>query len=211
MGIEFEQLEPYLDSLIPERPSELQKMEAYAEVHNFPILGPASGHLCYQLTRMMNAKRVFELGSGYGYSTAWFARGVQENKGGEVHHSVYDPQLTRMAQTHLSNMGYNEIVHFHTGESVEELSKTSGQFDLIFNDIDKDAYPESLPVIAKKLRPGGLLIIDNMLWYGAVWDENDLQPSTMGVRSTVHHLTKSVDWISSLLPIRDGLIIAFRK
>ena len=80
------QLRDYLDGLIPARPPELARMEAYAREHGFPIIGPACGHLCYQRARTIGARQVFELGSGYGYSTAFFACAVRDNGGGAVHH-----------------------------------------------------------------------------------------------------------------------------
>ncbi|HTD47970.1 MAG TPA: O-methyltransferase, partial [bacterium] len=80
----------YLEGLIPARPPVLQEMEAYARKARFPIVGPVVGHLFYLLTRLGGARRVFELGSGYGYSTAWFAMGVRDNGGGEVFHVVWD-------------------------------------------------------------------------------------------------------------------------
>src|SRR5215472_12578425 len=125
----------YLDSLVPPRPAELQQMEAYAQQHDFPIIGPASGQLCYMLARMIGARRVFELGSGYGYSTAWFARAVQESGGGEVHHVVWDEELSRMACGHLAALGYSDIVRYHVSEAVAALRAADGPFDLIFNDI----------------------------------------------------------------------------
>ena len=79
----------YLDDLVPPRSAELVRMEEHAREIGFPIVGPASGQLCYQITRM-SARPVFELGSGFGYSTAWFARAVQENGGGAVQHVVWD-------------------------------------------------------------------------------------------------------------------------
>src|ERR1700719_1708039 len=91
----------HLDALIPPRPPELQAMEAYATAHRFPIIGPACGHLCYQVARMIGARRVFEMGSGYGYSTAFFARAVMENGGGAVHHVVWDQDLSSRARAHL--------------------------------------------------------------------------------------------------------------
>jgi len=94
----------YLDKLVPERPAELRDMERIAESTNFPIIGPASGHLCYLVARMIRARRVFELGSGYGYSTAWFARAVRENGGGEVHHVVWDEDLSNRARKHLDRL-----------------------------------------------------------------------------------------------------------
>ena len=100
------ELPSYLDGLVPPRPAELQEMEAWARAHDFPIIGPACGYACYQLARLCGARRVFELGSGYGYSTAWFARAVRENGGGEVHHVVWDQDLSNRARGHLSALGY---------------------------------------------------------------------------------------------------------
>lgn len=203
-------LERYLDELVPERPPELQKMEAYAAKHNFPIIGPASGQACYQIARLIQAKRIFELGSGYGYSTAWFARAVRENGGGQVHHVVWDNELSQRAQEHLQALGYSDLVTFHVSEAVQALQQTDGPFDLVFNDIDKPAYPASLAVIEEKLRPGGVLIIDNMVWGGRVWDETNREVTTQAIRQTTEMLTTSPNWISSLLPIRDGLLVAYK-
>src|SRR5919107_280340 len=131
-------LHEYLDSLVPARPPELQAMEAYAKQTNFPIIGPASGYFCYQIARMTGARRVFELGSGYGYSTAWFARAVQENlaldgaKGGQVHHVVWDDDLSQKARGHLGALGFGDLVTYHVGEAVAALRGVDGPFDLIF-------------------------------------------------------------------------------
>src|SRR6185295_13405272 len=109
-------LPQYIESLVPARPPELLAMEAYAREHNFPIIGPACGHLCYQLARTLGARSVFELGSGFGYSTAFFARAVQENGGGVVHHVVWDDDLSARAQRHLSALGCDGTVEYHVGE-----------------------------------------------------------------------------------------------
>src|SRR5512145_1541846 len=104
--IEYDVAQDYLLSLVPPREAELQKMEEYAEENDFPIIGPVCGYYCYQLARMIGAKSVFELGSGYGYSTAWFSRAVRENGGGVIHHTVWDDQLSNMVKEHLSKLGY---------------------------------------------------------------------------------------------------------
>src|SRR5512135_16784 len=145
--IDYQSVQDYLTSLIPPREPELQKMEDYAEKNHFPIIGPACGYYCYQLARMINAKSVFELGSGYGYSTAWFARAVKENGGGVVHHVVWDQKLSDMASEHLSKLGYQDMIKYHVAEAVETLRNTPGPFDLIFCDIEKQDYPAALPVI----------------------------------------------------------------
>ena len=200
----------YLEALVPTRHPELQAMEAYARDKDFPIIGPACGHLCYLLARTLGARRIFELGSGFGYSTAFFARAVRENGGGVVHHVVWDDDLSARARRHLGAMGLAESVEFHVGEAVAELTRTEGPFDIIFNDIDKDGYPASLPVIEQKLRPGGLLIIDNMLWSGRIFDPNDTSAATTGVREFTRRITSSDRWTVSLVPIRDGMIVALK-
>ena len=201
----------YLDALVPSRPAELQAMETYARETRFPIIGPASGHLCYQIARMIGARRVFELGSGYGYSTAFFARAVHDNGGGVVHHVVWDDELSARARRHLGALGYDGTVQYHVKEALAALKETEGPFDLIFNDIDKEGYPASLPVIEEKLRPGGVLIVDNMLWSGRIFDADDASRSTSGVREFTTLITTSDRWISSLVPIRDGLMVALLK
>jgi len=207
---DYSQINDYLNTLVPERPAEMQAMEAYAERVNFPIIGPVCGYLCYQVARMIKARTVFEMGSGYGYSTAWFARAVVENGGGKVHHVVWDAELSKRARRHLEKLGYSNLMEYHVAEAVETLQQMPGQFDLIFNDIEKECYPESLPLIREKLRPGGVLIVDNLLWHGQVLDRNDDEPSTQGVRELTRLLTSDPDWVSTLIPVRDGMLVAFR-
>jgi caffeoyl-CoA O-methyltransferase len=200
----------YLEQLVPTRHPELQAMETHARESRFPIIGPVVGHLCYQLARMIGARQVFEMGSGFGYSTGFFARAVRENGGGAVHHVVWDDALSQQARTHLSAMGYDDIVRYHVGEAIDVLTSQDGLFDLVFNDIDKHAYPASLPAIEARLRPGGLLIVDNMLWSGRIFDPSDTSPDTNGVRDLTKLLTTSPRWTTSVVPIRDGVIIALK-
>lgn len=204
-------VERYLETLVPERPAELAAMEKHARSIRFPIIGPAAGQLCYLLARLSGARRIFELGSGFGYSTAWFARAVKENGGGTVYHVVWDARLSQEARGHLGRLGLGDVVRYEVGEAVGVLRRTDGPFDLIFNDIDKEGYPASLPVIAEKLRSGGLLITDNMLWHGRIFDERDRSPGTEGVREFTRLLVSDGRWISSLVPMRDGLLVAMRR
>jgi len=209
--IDYYKTQEYLETLVPAREPEIKKMEDHANENDFPIIGPVCGYYCYQLARMIGAKSVFEMGSGYGYSTAWFAKAVKENGGGVVHHTVWDDKLSKQAAGHLSRLRSDDVVKFHNAEAVETLRQTEGLFDIIFNDIDKTGYPDSLPVIKEKLRPGGILIIDNMLWSGRIWDENDKSDSTEAIRRFIHDITTDPAWIVSLTPMRDGMIIAYKK
>lgn len=208
---DYDVIQDYLASLVPPRPAEMLAMEKYAEENGFPIIGPAAGHACYLVARMIGAKKIFEMGSGYGYSTAWFAKAVHENGGGTVHHVVWDERLSLMAQKHLAALGYGEIVKYTVGEAIETLRKTPGQFDLIFNDIDKEAYPESLALIKQKLYSGGVLITDNLLWHARIFDSTDQDTSTEAIRFFTKQVTTDPDLVATILPVRDGLLLAFKK
>lgn len=198
----------YLNQLVPARPEGLAAMEERAARDDFPIVGPAAGQFAYVVARLMGARRIFELGSGFGYSTAWFARAVIANGGGEVHHVVWDEALSAEARVRLGGMGLGEVVRFHVGEAVVALQEAEGPFDLIFNDIDKQGYPDSLPVMAARLRPGGAILIDNMLWSGRILDPADRSPATEGVREFTRRIGSDPQWEVTLIPIRDGLILA---
>jgi predicted O-methyltransferase YrrM len=116
-----------------------------------------------------------------------------------------------MAKEYLSKLGYGDLVQYHNAEAVKTLRETPGPFDIVFNDIDKEGYPDSLPVTKEKLRSGGLLIIDNMIWHGQILDPHDPEMSTAAIRRFTHDITTDPDWIVTLAPVRDGMIIAYKK
>ncbi|MHC4598017.1 MAG: O-methyltransferase [Planctomycetota bacterium] len=211
MDIVVKETEAYLRGLVPPRPAEIEAMEAEAKEKKFPIIGPACGHLCYQIARMIGARKIFELGSGFGYSTYWFAKAVKENGGGEVHHTVWDEDLSREARTHLEILNLAGFVRFHVREAVEAMEDTDGTFDLIFCDIDKDGYPKAFAASKPKLREGGVMIFDNMLWGGRIFDESENRPSTVGVRDATKAIFEDADFVTTLVPIRDGMTVSWRK
>lgn len=204
-------LTAYLEGLIPPRPPVLQEMEDYARSARFPIVGPVVGQMFYVLTRLRGARRVFELGSGFGYSTAWFAMGVRDNGGGEVFHVVWDKRLSEAAREYLGRLGLADLVRFKIREAVEELRQTQGQFDVIFSDIDKEGYPASLPVIKEHLARGGVMLVDNMFWRGKVLDPSATDEATTGIRQFVAAVFADKDFVSTIVPLRDGVLVALRK
>jgi caffeoyl-CoA O-methyltransferase len=209
-GLYHPALTAYLESLV-ERPHPLLlEMEQRAAETNFPIVGPVVGQLFYWLTRLTGARRVFELGSGYGYSTAWFALAVRDNGGGVVHHTVWNADLSRQAQAYLARMGLGDLMTYHVGEAVETLQRVGGEYDLIFCDIDKAGYPASLPVVKRHLRVGGLMLYDNMLWSGRVWDAQDTSEATEAIRTLTQQMTHDPELKTVLFPMRDGVLAAIK-
>ena len=201
----------YLDSLVPPRPHEMQAMEAYARETDFPIIGPTSGYYCYQVARMIGAKRV---SSSSVPVTATPPPGLpgpcgrtaagRSSSGLGCRALAAGPPASGCAGLH----GYDPLPRCRG--VVQTLQATAGPFDLIFNDINKEGYAASLPVIAEKLRPGGVLIVDNMLWYGRIFEPGDKTPATENVRKLTELLTRSPDWIVSLAPVRDGVVVALK-
>lgn len=211
MDLLHPQVEAYLNELARHGDPLLTAMEERAARTRFPIIGPAAGRFCYQIACLLGARRVFELGSGFGYSTLWFARAVAENGGGEVYHNVWDATLSADARQYLAEAGVGHLVHFRVSEAVAALRETDGPFDLIFNDIDKSGYPASLPLIKERLRSGGALIVDNMLWQGRIFNAAERDESTQGVRDLTRMIFDDPDFTASLVPIRDGLALAIKR
>jgi predicted O-methyltransferase YrrM len=136
---------------------------------------------------------------------------VKENGGGVVDHNLWADDKSHRPPGPHSSLGSDPVVLFNVEEAVETLRQTDGPFDIIFNDIDKEGYPDSLPIIKEKLRHGGLLIIDNMIWHGQILDPTDHEKSTEAIRRFTRDITTDLDWIVSLIPARDGMIVAYKK
>lgn len=204
-------IQEYQHNLVPDRQAIFKAMEDRGDRDNFPIIGPVVGHFSYQIARIAGVKSVFELGSGYGYSTAWFAKAVQENGGGIVHHVVWDEGLSSDAKKYLADLGYGDIVQFHVAEAVDTLAQMDDTFDIIFLDIIKESYPDSLPVIKPRLKSGGLLLADNVFYGGRIFDKSDLGSGAKAILEFTRQVTEDPEWITTIYPVRDGLLVAYKR
>ncbi|HXV75254.1 MAG TPA: O-methyltransferase [Candidatus Polarisedimenticolaceae bacterium] len=199
-------VERYLHRLADSPDPILREMEALAAERRFPIVGPAVGRLLALLARMIRARRVIELGSGFGYSAHWFARAVGAE--GLVVLTDRDGEHAAEAAEFLRRAGLLERTRIETGNALQVIDRVDGEFDIVFNDIDKRDYPRVLDKAAAVLRPGGLLISDNMLWRGAVLDAETADPATRGVRDLTDALYASDRFETVLLPLRDGVTVS---
>jgi caffeoyl-CoA O-methyltransferase len=202
-------LDAYIKELLPEREPVLAEMEAYAAEHDVPIVGPAVGALLEILTRSIGADRVFELGSAIGYSTAFFARAV--GRGGQVFYTDGDRARAEQAEDYLQRLDLLDRVSIRIGDAVESLEATTGYYDVIFIDVDKEGYPAALQAAAPRVRRGGYLLADNVLWSGKVADGNVSDPATDGIRQFNEVLFSLQEFRSVIVPLRDGVAIARRE
>ncbi len=190
----------------------LLEMEAEAKENDFPIVGRMVGVVLEILARSIGAKRVFELGSGYGYSGYWFAHAVGSD--GELHLTDGDPENENKAQDYLSRAGLWEPVTFHIGDAVTALNATDGDFDIVYCDIDKHGYPEAWRAARDRIRVGGLYICDNTLWSGRVtedFEQEDPRPEwTAAIKEMNQAVASDPDYLAMILPIRDGDTVALR-
>ncbi|MGH2660058.1 MAG: O-methyltransferase [Actinomycetota bacterium] len=212
MDIVNPQVEEYMRGLVSRHDeSVLLEMEAEAEANGFPIIGRIVGVTVEVLVRSVGARRVFELGSGFGYSAYWFSRAVGPS--GEVHCTDGDPENEKMALDYLGRVGLAEPIRWHVGEAVETLEATDGEFDAVFNDIDKPDYPKAWKAVRERIRIGGLYVCDNVLWYGrvAVPDPEDTRPHyTEAVLEHNRLIAEDERYLSVIVPTRDGVMVALR-
>jgi predicted O-methyltransferase YrrM len=197
----------YLFDLTPERNAILTEMEAIAREKGFPIIGPLVGRIIYQLTAVKGAKSVFEMGSGFGYSTIWFAMALPTD--GTVFFTDNSDENYEMALSFFSRSGVKKKVSMQLGDAIEILDGRDESFDIIFNDIDKANYPDSLQIAMEKLKPGGLLITDNILWKGKVVS-GEMDPSTVGIREYTRALYDHPELFTTIIPVRDGISISLK-
>lgn len=209
MDILNSEIAAYLDHLTPTRPPVLQEMETYAREHKFPIIGPQVGHLLQQLVILTEAKRIFEMGSGYGYSALWMALALSDE--GKIQCSEFDSDNIARGRKWLDQAGVGGKVEWFEGDAREAIKQADGPFDIIVNDIDKQWYPEALKLAWPKLRPGGVMLTDNALWNGRVVSEEPATDSTKGVRQVNLDAYAVGDGVASLLPLRDGLLLVAKK
>jgi caffeoyl-CoA O-methyltransferase len=187
------------------------EMEAEAEERGFPIVGRAVGVTLEALAHAAGARRVLELGSGYGYSAYWFARAVGD--GGEVHMTDGDAANQDRAVEYLERAGLDERVTPHVGNALEIINDLEGEFDVIFCDIDKEGYPEAWRKARERIRVGGLYLCDNVLWDGRVVTGEDREGMPGLVEAIrVHNSEIAGDrrYRSTIVPTRDGVMVAVR-
>jgi predicted O-methyltransferase YrrM len=201
-------IEAYLHRFIPDRDTTLAEMEQLAEARHFPIVGPVVGRLLAQLVRLIGAERVLEMGAGFGYSAYWMARALPPD--GRLLAIERSGENARLARTWLERGGLDHKVEFVVGDALQVAHALPGPFDLIFVDVDKEQYPRSLPLTFPRLRQGGLLITDNILWGGRVVASHPPEASTRGIQEYTRLLYENPDLYTTILPVRDGLAVSLK-
>ncbi|HEX7344823.1 MAG TPA: O-methyltransferase [bacterium] len=207
MRITNSTINKYLDELVRPRPEIFLELEARAERENFPAIGPQVGALLELLARAISARRAMDLGSGYGYSGLWLARGMAPD--GKIILADSREENKIEAQRNFARMGLAKMLDFRVGDAVEIFTKESGPFDLIFNDVDKEDYPKIMDLAFDRLRTGGLLVTDNTLWDGKVTKRRP-DETTKAIIEFNRRLAEHEDFPTVQIPLRDGVAVSVK-
>ncbi len=207
MQIIHEAINRYIEEQYHDQDPVLREMQVYGEKRDFPLVGPQVGRLFFILTRLLKPKRIFEMGSGYGYSAYWFAKALPE--GGTVYQTEYSEENSLKAREFFKKGGLTRKTEFLVGDALNLIDGVSGQFDIIFIDMDKKNYPAAFQKAKERLSPGGLFMADNTLWFGKVLDPHP-DEDTRGILKFTDLLFKDPDFLATIAPIRDGVAIGYK-
>jgi predicted O-methyltransferase YrrM len=208
-GIVNEDVEAYLAHLGRVRDPLLVELEQRAQAGKVQIIGPLVGRLCQQVATAINARDVFEMGAGIGYSTWWFAQAVGPH--GRVVHAEGDAKRSSEARAFLEQAGLGARVHYEVGDPREVLKQYPGPFDIVFIDVDKHGYPEALELARSRVRVGGYIICDDALWAGKMLEPPSKQDAdTRAVARYNKEAFSAPDLLTTIVPLRNGVALSLK-
>jgi predicted O-methyltransferase YrrM len=209
LDIVDKKIDEYLTDRLAVQDPILREMGEYGSRIDFPIIGPQVGRLMFLLAKSINAKKVLELGSGFGYSAMWFALALGD--GGQVVMTEGSDANSARARGYFARAGLTNRVVFNVGDALKIAAALAGPFDVVFCDIDKHQYPQALPMARSKLRVGGYFICDNMLRRGSVLSPvGASDANTRGILELTRQLMQASDFYTTILPLRDGVSLSLR-
>ena len=201
-------LEQYiLDIISPE--SDILE-EVFRETHR-RVVNPnmVSGHLqgsfLTMLIRMTKPLNVLEIGTYTGYSAICIASALAE--GATLHTIERNDELEELSSAFIKKSGYGERIKMYTGDARDIIPTIEGDFDIVFIDGDKREYVEYYSLVIDRIKEGGFILADNVLWDGKVLEDDVSDPMTRGIKSFNELIRDDTRVENSIVPIRDGLMI----
>jgi len=172
------------------------------------LSGPLQGKFLEMLVKMTGAKKVLEIGTFTGYATICMARGLSE--GGTIQTLDKNEELEKMVRGFFKLSGLEDKIDYRLGHALELLADSTDIFDFVFIDADKQNYPRYYDLIIERIRPGGLIVADNILWSGKVLAENrkKLDKDTAAIMAFNKKVKEDPRVENVVLPIRDGITLA---
>jgi predicted O-methyltransferase YrrM len=207
-------IEDYLAALMPPRAPVLAELELEGRLHGWPLVGPVEGQLLYLLAKSSGARQALEIGTATGYAALWLLQAVAA-AGGRLTAIERNPERIARARDYVTRAGYGEHFIQIQGEWFSTLGRLEGTYDLIFLDILRHLEGEhdalrALEMCVPRLRPGGLLIADNVLCNALVLEE-DAAPTVRGIQEFNRAIMEHPELESVIIPLRDGVGFCRKK
>jgi len=215
-----EETERFVAAMAGDRDETLAEMAAHGEETGFPTVGPEVGAFLRLAARMVDARRVFEFGSGFGYSAYWFAEALPAD--GEIVLTEHDDDELELAREYLERGGYADRAAFEPGDALDTVERYDGPFDAVLIDCHKAGYPDALDAVRGKVADGGVVIADNAMESGAQdfeaildavegGDPSDLDADTRGVAEYLLDVRDADDFETVAVPLGQGLAVSYRR
>ncbi|MFC6836110.1 O-methyltransferase [Halomarina ordinaria] len=214
-----ERIERFARLVGPESDAVVEEMDAYAEATGFPTVGPAVGGWLRLLARLVDAERVFEFGSGFGYSAYWVAGALPES--GEVVLTDRDADNLTRAREYLDRGGYLDRAVFEEGDAVEVVERYDGPFDLVLVDHEKHRYAEAFAAAREKVAPGGVVVADNAMTADPIdfealsallaGESVETNEATRGVHEYLRTVRSDPAFETALVPVGEGIAVSRRS
>ncbi|RXJ46118.1 O-methyltransferase [Gelidibacter gilvus] len=208
-----DQLENYIESHSENEPELLQQLsrETHQKILQPRMLsGHYQGRVLSMISKLMNPKKILEIGTYTGYSALCLAEGLQKN--GELHTIDINEELVDFQRRYFDASNFGNQIHQHLGNALDIVPQLKTNFDIVFIDADKENYSNYFHLIIDKLNPGGIILSDNVLWSGKVLEPLKKDDISTEAIVAYNNLLKADDRVETLLlPIRDGLTISRKK
>src|SRR5204862_3252356 len=206
-----EEIESYAGSFTSDESSVLKELREHCYAHyedKAMLSGFVQGRVLAMFSKMIRPKVVLEIGTYLGYSALCLAEGLAED--GKVITLDIQEDTNKVARSFVERSEYSKSIEFHLGFAADIIPTLPETFDLVFIDADKPNYSSYYKLVFDKVRPGGFIIADNVLWSGKVL-ESDQDENTKALRE-FSQMAQADDRVSNvLLPIRDGLMVISKK
>ena len=188
---------------------ELARHTYLNEVHPRMLSGHILGSFLSLFSKLLSPERILEIGTYTGYSAICLARGLR--KGGELTTLEVNEELRNIALKYFEKANLQDRIRLINGDALELIPTLNDTFDLVFIDAHKDNYPEYYNLVINKVRPGGYILADNILWGGKVLDPSLNDPTTRIIDRFNKMITSDPRVENLMLPVRDGLMVIQKK
>jgi predicted O-methyltransferase YrrM len=208
----------FVRATTPDPDDTLAEMHEHAEESGFPHVGPEVGATLRLLARLADAERVFEFGSGFGYSAYWFAGALPAD--GEVVLTEVDADELAMAEEYLAAGGFADRAQFELGDAMETIERYNGPFDAVLIDHQKHRYRDAFEAVREKVPPGGVIVADNAVTAGPIDTEQllahfegretgELNESTAGIADYLDAVRADETFETVVLPLGEGIAVSY--